>query len=258
MTPGRQYQKNAFTLIEIIAASVVLAAISLVTSTLLVGVLRTQQAVMSQNRLDRMAAIAIWRIEEHVRESVAIYIPNNHDTTRGILAVSYRFDDDNDGLFDEDAAGAADANHGVLGFDDDGDGLIDEGDIADDDEDGSVDEDPIDGTDNDGDTLIDEDFGSDMNGAGGNDDDTDGATDEDGPSAIVYYVDGTDLMEWHPHLGTSIVARNVSDFRVTYEPPANNLALPAVVVEIDLNATDGETRAYRIRAVPRNYGLYGG
>lgn len=53
---------------------------------------------------------------------MAIYILNAHDITRGVLAVAYRLDDDNDGLFDEDAAGAADAFHGVTGFDDDGDG----------------------------------------------------------------------------------------------------------------------------------------
>jgi prepilin-type N-terminal cleavage/methylation domain-containing protein len=260
-TPHNPYadptRPRAFTLVELIVAAVVLASISLVTSTLLVGVLKAQQAATSQNRLDRMTAIAIWRIEEHTREAVAIYIPNNHDTTRGILAVSHRFDDDGDGLFDEDAAGAADANHGVLGFDDDGDTLIDEGDPADDDEDGLIDEDPIDGIDNDGDTLIDEDFGADMDGAGGDDDDADGTTNEDGPSAIVYYIDGTDLMEWHPDHGTNAVAKNVTDFRVTYEPPTTAFGLPAVKIEIDLKAVDGETRTMRTRAVPRNHGLYG-
>jgi len=250
--------RAAFTLVELIAASVVLASISAVSSSLLDGVLRTRQAVDSQNRLDRMASIALLRIEEHTREAAAIYIPNAHDATRVVLAVGYRFDDDNDGLFDEDAKGAADAVHGVTGFDDDGDGSIDEGNVADDDEDGLVDEDPLDGVDNDGDGLIDEDFGADMNGTGGPDDDADGSTDEDGSPAIIYYVDGTDLMEWHPDLGGNVIAQNVTSFDVVYEPPASALAMPAVTVTIGFLSASGETRTYRTRAVPRNFGLFGG
>jgi len=248
--------RTGFTLVELIAASVVLASISLVSTALLLGVLRTQQAVTTQNELDRMASIALLRLEEHTRETAALYIPNMHNTTRSVLAVAYRFDDDGDGKFDEDAAAAADGVHGVTGFDDDGDGLVDEGDPADDDEDGLVDEDPVDGIDNDGDGLIDEDYGADMDGLGGADDDSDGETDEDGLPAIVYYLDGTDLMEWHPDLGTNVVAKNVSRFEVTFEP-AGALGWPAVVVEFDLSATNGETRTFRTRAVPRNLGAFG-
>jgi len=244
-------------LVELIAASVVLAAISLVSTALLVGVLRTQQAVSAQNELDRMASIALLRMEEHAREAAAVYIPNTHDTTRGILAVAYRFDDDNDGKFDEDAAAAVDGVHGVVGFDDDGDGSVDEGDPGDDDEDGTVDEDPVDNVDNDGDGMIDEDYGADMDAAGGADDDGDGLTNEDGLPAIVYYLDGSELMEWHPDLGSNTVARNVSRFAMTYEPAAGGLGWPAVVIELDLLASNGETRTFRTRAVPRNLGAFG-
>jgi len=247
----------AFTLVEVIAAAVVLAAIAAVSSSLLVSILNTRQAIAEQDQLDRMAAIAILRIEEHIRETSQIYIPNGHDLTRGILAIGYRFDDDGDGLFDEDATGAADAVHGVQGFDDDGDGSIDEGPIADDDEDGIADEDPLDGTDNDGDGLVDEDFPADMDGSGGNDDDNDGSTNEDPAPAIVYYLDGTNLMEWHPDLGTNVLARNVSDFRVTLEPAADSTGWPALAIEIDMQSNTGESRNYRIRAVPRNNGLIG-
>ncbi len=249
-------RQTGFTLVEVIAASVVMAAISLVSSTLLVSVLRTREAVVAQHEMDRQAAIALMRIEEHTRETAAIYIPNGHDTTRPILAIGYRFDDDNDGLFDEDAAGAADADHGVAGFDDDGDGVVDEGNVADDDEDGAIDEDPVDGTDNDGDGLIDEDFGADMDGTGGNDDDSDGSTNEDGAEAIIYFLDGTNLMEWHPDFGENVVARNVTSFAVTYEPAAS-LGSPAVTVQIQMLSYTGDTRTYRTRIASRNSGLYG-
>jgi prepilin-type N-terminal cleavage/methylation domain-containing protein len=250
-------RRSGFTLIEVVVAAVVMASISLVSSALLVGVLKTREAVMAQHRLDRMAAIALLRIEENVRESTAIYIPNAHDTTRPVLAIAFRFDDDGDGLFDEDAAGAGDAFHGVTGFDDDGDGAVDEGAAGDDDEDGLVDEDPLDGTDNDGDGLIDEDFGPDMDGSGGDDDDGDGSTNEDGADAIVYYLDGTDLMEWHPIQGTNIVSRDVSGFRVTFEPALSSLGSPAVTIEIDFVAVGGDVRSYRTRAMPRNLRLFG-
>ncbi len=255
--PHRRTSRQAFTLVELIAASVVLASISLVSTALLISVLQTGRAVSQQDELDRLATIALLRMETHVRESVAIYIPNTHKLTRGILAVSYRFDDDNDGLFDEDGAGAADALHGVTGFDDDGDGLIDEGDPRDDDEDGLIDEDPINGIDNDGDGMIDEDYAADMNGVGGADDDGDLLIDEDGTAAIVYYVDGTDLMEWHPDLGSNVVAGNVSSFSVTYEPAASALGTPAVVIQLNLLAVTGDVRNYRTRVTPRNYGLFG-
>ncbi len=254
---GCRRTRTGFTLVEVIAASVVLAAISLVSSTLLVSVLRAREAVVAQHEMDRHAAITLLRIEEHLRETVAIYIPNAHDTTRPILAVAYRFDDDNDGQFDEDAAGAADANHGVSGFDDDGDGAVDEGDPADDDEDGSVDEDPVDGTDNDGDGLIDEDFGADMDGAGGADDDGDGSDNEDGAGAIIYFVEDGDLMEWHPDLGENVVAKNVTSFDVTFEPAVSSLGLAAVTVEIAMQSYTGDVRNYRTRIAPRNLGLYG-
>lgn len=256
MRTGTRSGTPAFTLVEVMAAAVVMGSISLVSSALLVGVLRAHQAVGAQHRLDRMAAIVLLRIEEHTRESAAIYIPNAHDATRSVLAVSYRFDDDNDGKYDEDARGAADAFHGVTGFDDDGDGSIDEGSPDDDDEDGLVDEDPLDGVDNDGDGMIDEDFGADMDGSGGDDDDGDGSSDEDPIGAIVYYLDGTDLTEWHPDAGTNVMAHNVTRFDVTYEAPANALGLPAVVIEIDMTSPDGETRSYRTRAVPRNNALH--
>jgi hypothetical protein len=69
------------------------------------------------------------------------------------------FDDDGDGLIDED---------GINNFDDDQDGAIDEDPYVaiDNDGDGLFDEDPLDRIDNDGDGLFDEDQPGDMNGDG--------------------------------------------------------------------------------------------
>ncbi|MCP4546144.1 MAG: hypothetical protein GY835_06735 [bacterium] len=88
------------------------------------------------------------------------------------------FDDDEDGLMDEDLPNIVD---------DDGDGLFDEDglDSIDNDDDGLVDEDPIDGSDNDGDGLVDEDPVEDPI-----DNDGDGRFDEDGPNAFDDDGDG--------------------------------------------------------------------
>ncbi|NOS99704.1 MAG: prepilin-type N-terminal cleavage/methylation domain-containing protein [Phycisphaerales bacterium] len=256
MSAMRRHHRG-FTLVEVIAAAVVLAAISAVSSALLVGVLQTQRAVLEQQRLDRMATIALLRMESHTREAAALFIPNAHNVTRSILAVAYRFDDDGDGLFDEDPAGSADASWGVTGFDDDGDGAVDEGLPLDDDEDGAVDEDPFNGVDDDSDGCVDEDFGTDMDGVGVADDDLDLAVNEDGHDAIVYYLDGTDLYEWHPDLGGNVVAQNVSGLTVTYEAPADVLALPSVLIQLNLTAASGDTRTFRTRSTLRNNGLFG-
>ncbi|MDJ0807909.1 MAG: type II secretion system protein [Gammaproteobacteria bacterium] len=129
-------------------------------------------------------------------------------------------DDDGDGLFDEDLPN--DNHHdftpGIIGIDDDGDGAVDEGaDWAEDDEDGSENEDPLDGIDNDGDGSIDEDAPSDMNNDGcsgicGVDDNSNGSIDDsdsddddedsggfDDPyDPVVYYLNGSNLIERLP------------------------------------------------------------
>lgn len=129
-------------------------------------------------------------------------------------------DDDRDGLIDEDLPN--DSHHdfqpGISLIDDDGDGTVDDGTgWAEDDEDGAENEDPVDGIDNDGDGSIDEDPPSDNNGDGcpglcgvdddsngsidvaaGDDDDEDGGTFEDPYDPVVFYLDGSTLMERMP------------------------------------------------------------
>jgi hypothetical protein len=186
-------------------------------------------------------------------------------------------DDDGDGLFDEDLPN--DAQHdffpGIMLIDDDGDGTVDEGaGWAEDDEDGSENEDPIDGIDNDGDGNIDEDAPSDSNGDGcagicGVDDDGSGSIDEDGNDdddedgnlfddpydPVVYHLSGSNLVERLPAPwdtdGISVpdgpvdgrdfiettIAGNVTRFRVERIDTGNTKAL----VNLTLELTDPES-----------------
>ncbi|MDO7597660.1 MAG: hypothetical protein MUQ51_02125 [Pseudomonadota bacterium] len=115
-----------------------------------------------------------------------------------------------------------DGRPGIINIDDDGDGLIDEGSSNDDDEDDQQNEDPQDGIDNDGDGSIDEDASNDLSNdrmpgnlgvdddldglidEGGSwrraDDDEDSARDEDWLDPIVFYLNGTTLMQRIPNI----------------------------------------------------------
>ncbi|MFK8030338.1 MAG: PilW family protein [Gammaproteobacteria bacterium] len=129
-------------------------------------------------------------------------------------------DNDGDGLIDEDlpADTTNDGEPGLRGFDDDDNGSTDFrfSPAGDDDEsnDRSQSEDPINGVDDDGDGTIDEDPGADNNddgepGVAGidddgdgqidegseDDDDEDGVSDEDWYDPVVFYLDGSTLVE---------------------------------------------------------------
>ncbi len=132
-------------------------------------------------------------------------------------------DNDGDGRIDEDLPqdNTNDNATGIVLIDDMGDGDVDEFKACcymDDEEDfGIIDEDPINGIDDDGDGLVDEDPGSDMNSDGcpgecsvdedgdglidegsNNDDDEDGQSNEDWYDPVVFYLDGSTLMQRTP------------------------------------------------------------
>ena len=197
-------------------------------------------------------------------------------------------DDDRDGRIDEDLPNDNhhDFHPGIAFVDDDGDGTVDE--FAskpwDDDEYFGVEnEDPLNGIDDDGDANVDEDTASDMNGDGcpgvcGVDDDGDGAIDEgsaddddeDGNSfddpydPVVYYLNGSQLIERMPapwdtdgisvpdgpvdgrDFEESVIAENVT--RLRFERLADGTALE--LVDIALELTDpgtGETVSLQTR-----------
>jgi prepilin-type N-terminal cleavage/methylation domain-containing protein len=177
-------------------------------------------------------------------------------------------DNDKDGRIDEDLPGNnnKDFAPGIVGIDDDGDGVADEGgDPNDNDEDGTPTEDSLDGVDNDGDGAVDEDISSDNNkdfapGIAGVDDDQDGQidetpntnNDEDGSIAddwldpVVYFLNGTDLVERLPNLnpvdGTDYtertVAENVTSFVVERIPAARAVL---VAITLELTGPSGES-----------------
>ena len=171
---------------------------------------------------------------ENVREeTVPPTIPTD-DSTRytAVLAVilpSYSdldgdgvpdADDDRDGRIDEDLPADIhnDSASGIYLIDDNGDGSVDESSGSDDDEHlSAADEDPVNGIDDDSDGNLDEDPSSDMNDdgqpgvagvdddndgqvdeGGVNDDDEDGKTDEDWYNPLVFYLNGSSLVERTP------------------------------------------------------------
>lgn len=185
-------------------------------------------------------------------------------------------DDDGDGLFNEDLPNDIhhDFSPGIIGIDDDGDGSIDEGTGHSDDESITVNDDPVNGVDDDDDNNIDEDPPSDNNGDGcpgicGVDDDQDGTIDEgefddddeDGNSfddpydPVVYYLNGSNLIErlparWNtdgisspdgPVDGRDFIetpiADNVSRFRVERIDTGQGTLL----VDLTLELTDQES-----------------
>jgi len=174
---------------------------------------------------------------------------------------------------DEDPGGDVtnDAAPGIVGIDDDGDGVVDEQHTGggplneDDDEDGVANEDGWDGLDNDADNSLDEDPEKDMTGDGlpgkglvdddldgtidegdKNDDDEDGVVDEDWLDPVVYYLNGTTLMERMPNINPSSgadytaypIAENVSQFLVRRIPGNNGSTL----VEITLTLSPPNAR----------------
>ncbi len=171
---------------------------------------------------------------------------------------------------------------GIPGVDDDGDGFVDEGSPWDDDEDGVYDEDPLDGKDNDGDGRIDEDWGFDMNGDGASgviwidddedgwvdehgssDDDEDGRSNEDAIGPVAYYVETTQLppslIEIHPTEGKTTLATNLyyentgnrdQGFTVTRIRLVNGTTL--VQMDLLLRTETGETLEFRTTVIAQN------
>jgi prepilin-type N-terminal cleavage/methylation domain-containing protein len=142
---------------------------------------------------------------------------------------SYDYDDDEDGVENED---------GFDGIDNDGDGNIDEDTWADLNMDW---EDGIKGMDDDGDGTVDE--------GHENDDDEDGQQDEDPLNEVIYsYNDVTrTLTESIPHTSeTTVLSTNVLNFLVKYETSG------AVSIKLNLIGADGEVIDFDEFVYPRN------
>jgi hypothetical protein len=256
------------TLLELLLAVTGMAIISAAATFFLSTTLDIEIQGSSRSELYREGLSAMEKMKERVKRTTYLLIPNAHNTTRDILAVSDMINDDNDYYFgdplfpriDEDLGGRyTTAGNGIFLIDDDGDG---------DDEDGSNDEELLDGIDNDGDGNIDEDLGQDiqndtfpgimgidddadgqvdeMSGGGDkNDEDEDGLKGEESLVPIVYMYDPAIDTLWEiatdQNSGTSppavwtALSTHVTLFQVTWEAPQR------ILIELTLTGDDDST-----------------
>ena len=258
--------ERGLSLVELLVAVAVFGLISAAAGALLSATLNSHDYGNARYGLYREGLMIMERMTDEVRLCTFLLIPNAHNTTRDVLAVSGFYNDDGDNYFndtlfpriDEDPKNdiTNDGESGIDSIDDDGDGSVDEESSGDDDEDGANAEDPFDGVDNDGDGNIDEDMpedvtadneagiaGIDDDGDGSidegqkNDDDEDDSGDEDPLNAVIYLFDsGTDtLTKSVPHLSQTVdLSTRVSAFLVTFEAPDR------VLITLTLTGEDGE------------------
>lgn len=270
--------EKGLSLVELLVAIAIFGLIAAAAGTLLSATLKNHDYGSARYGLYREGLMIMERMTGEVRRCTFLLIPNAHDTTRDILAVSGFYNDDGDNYFndtlfpriDEDPQDdiTNDAESGLDNIDDDGDGSVDEESSQDDDEDNADEEDPLDGVDNDGDGNIDEDMADDVTGdneAGiadidddgdgsvdegqANDDDEDGSGDEDPLNAVIYLFDsGTDtLTKSIPHLSQTVdLSTRVSAFQVTFEAPDR------VLVTLTLTGDDGEIVSFSERVYLEN------
>ena len=271
--------EKGLTLVEVVIAVALMGIIAAGTTTLISSYLNTHSYATAKSGLYREGLMAMERMTDAVRSATYVLIPNSHNPTRDILAVSGFTNEDNDYYFgdtlfpkiDEDPRGEMnmDDTAGILGFDDDGDGLVDESIHGDDDEDTLEDEDPLNGEDDDGDGNVDEDVAHDSNNDGspgiaqmddngdgqvdnGNtivDDDEDGSRNEDNLNPVIYHrVGGTDILRVsNPYQASAVnLSSHVTSFLVTYEAPER------ILITMTLTGDDGETVTFTEYVNPRN------
>ena len=280
------------TLLALAIAGLMIAALGSIVG----PTLNAWEAADRDNQLTRDARFAVDRMTAAVRGTSRLVLPRADDpgtayseSVRDVLAVALDptwdrdgdgfmdADNDQDGRIDEDwdNDNNDDGAAGILGIDDDGDGATDEGSAWDNDEDGNEKEDPINGLDDDGDGAIDEDVPRDMNddekpGVAGVDDDgdtftdegtkfdddEDGSAEEDWLDTVVYFLNGTTLMERLPDVGAangtafseSPIAENVNLFEVERLVPAPGDRALLVKIKLELATPEGDSILLESRA----------
>ncbi len=307
--------ESGFTLVELLVSAAMAVVVVAGLHGVITSMLESGAALREQNDLTLQAEFALSRMvratshsrrlllpladnpatnwPEHIREETLPPSPPIGDSTlaTAVLAVTLPAyvdldfngvpdaDDDADGRIDEDLPN--DNHHdffpGIMLIDDDGDGSVDEGTgWAEDDEDGTENEDPLDGLDNDGDGSIDEDPPTDNNGdgcagicgvddnsngtvdgSGSDDDDEDGGGFDDAYDPVVFYLDNGTLLERMPvpwnedgistpdgpvdgrDFVASPIAENVSRFRV--ERLNSAAASQLIDITLELTGASGQT-----------------
>jgi len=257
--------QKGLTLIELLIAIAIFGLIAGGATALFSASINANTQGDSRYGLYREGLMIMERLTGRVRRCSFLHIPNAHNTTRDILAVSGFYNEDgdnyfNDALFpriDEDPGFdmTGDSAPGIKNIDDDGDSATDDGAAGDDDEDGIIDEDPMDGLDNDDDDLVDEDFTNDASndakaGIQGMDDDGDGSVDEgnvkdddedgffeeDPLNPLVYFLEsGTSTFKVKEASSgqVTILSTQVSTFQATWEAPDR------ILITLTLTGDDG-------------------
>ena len=268
-------RRSGFTLLELLAVlaggAILIVGLSAVVGRALEAwdVTREQTELTRQGRfaLDRMVAATNGTTRlllpspdngatvysESIRDVLAVLLDPTLDRDRdGFMDA----DNDKDGLVDEDLGDDAtnDGAPGIVGVDDDNDSTVDEASPRDDDEDGLSDEDAANGVDDDGDGNVDEDEGSLA------DDDGDALANEDWLDPVVFRLSGTALLERVPNpnpvdgtdYSESVLAENVTQFRVERIPPGTDDRALLVHIALELVGPRGSTLSLSSHArVPR-------
>lgn len=224
--------ERGLTFIEMIISIVILSLVAGVCAQMVAGAFDSWNYSRGKADLLNTARLAMERMVEGVRTTSWVLhplmitdpkdpgFPGSSYYPRDILAVSGMIDNDADLLPDEDPGSDLYGNlvSGLMGIDDNYDGTVDNGNgDQDDDEDGTRNEDPVDGIDNDGDGRVDEDPDTAFYSST-EDDDGDGAQGEDVFDPVIYYLSGTDLRERHDQYTVTtqdnVIAENVAAFQV--------------------------------------------
>jgi prepilin-type N-terminal cleavage/methylation domain-containing protein len=223
--------ERGLTLLELLLSITIISLIAVASVQLVAGSLDSWNNNRGKEDLLNTARLAMERMVTGVRTTTWVLMPlmisdptdPGYPTSsyypRDILAVSGMIDQDGDGLADEDPGADIYWNNrpGLKGIDDNNDGTVDNGNNKDDDEDGTIDEDPIDGIDNDADGRVDEDPGVAFYTLV-EDDDGDGNWDEDIFDPVIFYLNGTTLNErhdeWNFTNSDDPLVENVAEFRV--------------------------------------------
>lgn len=226
--------ESGLTLVELLISIVIISLIAGVCAQLAGGALDSWYSHREKSELFQAGRLAMERMVSKVRDTTWVLLPlkitDPSDPVypassyfpRDILAVSGNIDNDGDGLSDEDPGKdmTGDGASGIMGIDDNNDSIVDGGHPDDDDEDGSHEEDGLEAgyIDNDLDGRFDEDSDNNFFLTDGNDD-GDVSTDEDPFDPLIYYLNGTTLMERQNVLNSTVsdnvIVENVSEFRVT-------------------------------------------
>lgn len=293
--------REGFTLAEVLIASLVVAMIGAAIAVSLSATFQAWEWGARKADLAQRGRFAMERMTYWTRASGRVLLPQQtrfKDTAvvRDVLALAgggnSAFDDDGDGLFDEDTGADAtnDGKSGITGIDDDADGSADEAAANNDDEDNVsfinwTDEDKLDGTYTttsglaDVDWWVDEDWGADMNGDGksgvsGLDDDGDWSLDEgnvqnddedqtsagvervneDPIAPIVFYLDKT-ATPWTLMERNPLTGTNAvaKDVKAfSASRQTDSEGGHLVAISLTLQDAKGETMTFTTTVMPRN------